>query len=93
MDAALILAVLLALLVGFLIIQGLTRNAVFEIVFYSVWIYVLLFFGGLELVHWLAPKQIDTIVPYLVPLPVMLMVIALIAKRMKAIAKPGGSGS
>ena len=58
---------LLALLIGFVVWQRLPRRAAFEVVHFTVWVFVISSAVSLFVVDRVAPNRLDGLVPFIPP--------------------------
>lgn len=63
------------------------RRVLVEILDVSVWIYMLSLFAGLQIVDKTAPRLMDGIVPYLVPVPLVAVFVGWVLRRQKTVER------
>jgi hypothetical protein len=87
MKLTLLLLGLFGVLIGFLVWRRVPRRVLFEILHFSVWIYALSFFVGLQIVDKTAPRLLDGFVPYLVPVPLVAVFVGWALHRQKTVER------
>lgn len=76
---------LLALLIGYVVWQRIPRRAAFDIVHFSVWIFVISSLVSLLVVDKMAPNHLDGLVPFILPVVPTIIFVAWSLRRLKIV--------